>query len=173
MERGGHDDPVLTAMPDGKAAHPRVRTAIALADLRNPVICEALQTWQRLRGERRMPSRAELTPRAMRGFLKYTALVQVLDGGRDFRFRVAGDAVNIQQGMMLQGITTSDIDARIPGYGSQLRRAYARVLRRREALAYSGLYFRPADQHAFRHEAIMAPLGDDGETMDHLIVVAA
>ncbi len=173
MDRGRHDDPALTAVPDRPDGNQRVRTAIALSDLRNPAVCEALETWQRLRGERRMPSRADMSPRVMRGFLKYMALLQVLDEGRDFRFRVAGDAVNLQQGMPLQGMSTADIDARIPGYGSQLRRLYQRVLRRREVLAYRGLYFRPGDQHTFSHEFIMAPLGDDGETMDHLIVVAA
>jgi len=118
-----------------------------------------------------MPSRAQMTPRVMRSFLKHTALLQVVEGG--FRYRVVGDAVNLQQGIMLQGMTTADLDARLPGYGAQLARLYARACRRREILAYRGLYFRSADQHSFAHESIMAPLGDDGETPDHLIVVAA
>jgi hypothetical protein len=112
-------------------------------------------------------------PRVMRGFLKHMALIQVIDGGNDFRFRVVGDAVVIQQGMALNGVTTSDLDTRIPGYGAQLARAYRRVVRHRAPLAYRGLYFRPADKHTFSHEALMAPLGDDGESVDHLIVVAA
>ncbi len=121
-------------------------------------------TWQRLRGDRRMPSRADMTPRAMKGFLKYMTLAQALDGGRNFYFRISGDQVNIQQGMVLQGNTTDDIDARVPGYGAQLARLYARAMRRREVCAYRGLYFRPGDKHTFSHESIMAPLGDDGET---------
>jgi hypothetical protein len=48
-----------------------------------------------------------------------------------------------------------------------------RVLRHNAPLAYRGLYFRPGDEHIFSHEAIMAPLGADGETADHVIVVAA
>jgi hypothetical protein len=71
------------------------------------------------------------------------------------------------------GMTTSELDARIPGYGAQLARAYRRVVCHRVPLAYRGLYHRPADRHTFSHEAIMAPLSDDGETVDHLIVVAA
>ena len=127
------------------------------------MVREALQTWQRLRGTRRMPSRADMTPRAMKGFLKYMTLAQALDGGRNFYFRVSGYQVNIQQGIVLQGHTTDDIDARIPGFGSQLARLYARAMRRREVCAYRGLYFRPGDKHTFSHESIMAPLGDDGE----------
>jgi hypothetical protein len=164
---------VLTAISDEPEAERRASTSIPLSKLRNPIVCEAFATWQRLCGGRRFPSRADMSPRAMRGFLKNMTLVQVLDGGQDFRYRVSGDAVNLQQGMNLQGVTLTEIDARIPHYGSHLRKLYQRVLRRREPLAYRGLYYRPADQHTFSHESIMAPLSDDGETIDHLIVVAA
>ena len=98
---------------------------------------------------------------------------QPLDGGRDFRFRVSGDVVNIQQGMVLQGLTTADWDAKLPGFGTHMRRVYHRAMRRRAPVAYSGLYLRAADQHTCSHESLMAPLGDDGETVDHLIVVSA
>jgi hypothetical protein len=173
MRRENPDDPALMTLPDKQVTPQRVRTAIALDELRHPVVREALETWQRLRGVRRMPARADMTPRAMKGFLKYMTLAQALDGGRNFYFRVSGDQVNIQQGMMLQGLTTEEIDARIAGFGAQLARLYARAMRRREVCAYRGLYFRPGDKHTFSHEAIMAPLGDDGETPDHVIVVAA
>lgn len=172
MQGTRHESPVLTSLSDLPDGERRLPTEIALANLCNPIVCEALEAWKRLAGEKRMPARADMTPRVMRGFLKYMTLVQVLEGG-DFRFRVSGDVINIQQGMPLQGITTSDIDARLPGYGSHLRRLYQRVVRRREVLAYRGLYLRAADQHTFSHESIMAPLGDDGETVDHVIVVAA
>ena len=109
----------------------------------------------------------------MRDFLKYTALIEVLEGGREFRFRVSADAVNLQQGMTLQGMTTADIDLRAPGYGTNLNRLYARVFRRRVPHAYRGTYYRPTDGHAFSHESIMLPLGADGETVDHVLVVAA
>ncbi len=172
MSHAAQDDPALTTVPD-VSRDQRVRTAIALEELRNPIVCEALAVWQRLRGDKRMPSRADMSPRVMRGFLKHMALIQIVEGGRDFRYRVVGDAVIIQQGVALNEMTTADLDARIPGYGAQLARAYARVLRHRAPLAYRGLYFRPADKHTFSHESLMAPLGDDGETVDHLIVVAA
>jgi hypothetical protein len=172
MEHGTHDDPILNAIPPGKPGN-RARTGIDLDDLRNPVICEAFTVWQSLCAGRRMPSRAEMTPRAMKGFLKFAALLEVLDEGSDFRFRVAGDAVNIQQSMSLTGMTTADIDARVPGYGARLRSLYARVHRRREAFAYRGTYFRPGDKHSFAHESVMLPLGTDGETVDHVLVVAA
>ena len=172
MDRNGdHDDPVLTAMPPGRGKQ-RLRTGIDVEDLKHPVVCEALALWQGLCGERRMPPRSKVTPRMLRGFLKYAALIEVIDDGRDYRFRVSGDAVNQQQGMPLQGMTIADIDAHAPGYGSHLKRVYGRLLRRREPLAYRGIYFRPTDRHTFSHECVMLPLGEDGETMDHFLLVS-
>jgi hypothetical protein len=173
MRSARHDNAALTVLPDPDAGEQRVATEVALSDLRQPVVREAFDTWTRVKGERRMPSRADMTPRVMRGFLKYMCLLEVLEEGREFRFRVSGDVVNVQQGMALQGITTAEWDARVPGFGLHMRRVYQRVYRRREPLAYRGLYLRHADQHTFSHESLMAPLGDDGETVDHVIVVAA
>jgi hypothetical protein len=173
MRNGRQSDAAVTALPDPKAAEKRASTEIPLDELHSPVVRDALDTWTRLRGERRMPSRADMTPRAMRGFLKYLSLLEVIDGGGDFRFRISGDIVNIQQGMVLQGLTTSDWDAKLPGFGAHMRRVYHRVIRRRAPVAYSGLYLRAVDGHTFSHESLMAPLGSDGETVDHLIVVSA
>jgi hypothetical protein len=167
------DDPALKTLPDKEATPQRMRTAIGLDELRHPVVQAALETWERLRGERRMPSRADLSPREMKAFLKHVTLAQALDDGRTFYFRISGDQVNIQQGMVLQGLTTREIDARIPGFGSQLARVYARAMRRRTVCAYRGVYFRPGDRHTFGHESIMAPLAADGETPDHVLVVSA
>jgi hypothetical protein len=172
MSHVAQDDPSLITIPD-LPREQRVRTAIALDELQNPVVCEALTAWEAARRGRHMPSRANMGPRVMRGFLKHTALIQVVDGGCDFRYRVVGDAVILQQGVALNGMTTADLDARIPGYGAQLARAYGRVLRHRVPFAYRGLYYRPVDKHTFSHESVMLPLGDDGEAVDHLIVVAA
>ncbi|HWA90027.1 MAG TPA: PAS domain-containing protein [Rhizomicrobium sp.] len=172
MSGGDHGDPVLTAMPPGKGRD-RARTGIAIEDLKHPIVCEAYRVWNGLRGDTAMPARAAMTPKAMRGFLKYLALVEVLDGGREFRFRVSGDVVNVQQGMPLQGMTTADIDKRAPGYGANLNRLYARVFRRRVPHAYRGTYYRPTDGHAFSHESVMLPLSDDAETVDHVLIVAA
>ncbi len=170
MDRTAQDNPLVMATPE--AMEKGVRSSIALSDIRNPIVALALETWEQIRGEHAMPSRAQMTPRAMLRFLKNTALVEVLDDGRDFRFRVIGDAVNIQQGVSLQGMTTRDLDERMPGYGTWLARAYKRVFEQRTPLAYRGLYVRPADKHIFSHEAVMLPLGDDA-AVNHLLVVAA
>ena len=147
------------------------RTAIALDALENPIVVKALSVWNAVRGGRDFPTKADLTPRAMLGFLKYTALLRVLD--EDYVFRVVGDQITIQQGAQLQGKTTAEIDRVLPGHGSVLKRIYDGVLKARAPLAFRGWYLRPADRHPFCHEVVILPVSEDGLTIDHLFVVAA
>lgn len=151
----------------------RPRTAIALEALENPLVLKGLAAWKSARGARRMPAKADLTPRAMIEFLKHTALLRVLDGGEEFVFRVVGDQIALQQGAPVAGKTMAEIDTMLPGHGTVLKRIYQGVMTAGVPLAFRGWYLRPADRHPFCHEVVILPVADDGETIDHLFVVAA
>ncbi|HWA90028.1 MAG TPA: PAS domain-containing protein [Rhizomicrobium sp.] len=151
----------------------RPRTAIALDALENALVRKGLAVWNAARGTRPFPKKSELTPRAMLPFLKHTALLRVIDGGAEFVFRITGDQIDVQQGAQFQGLTMAEIDEKLPGHGSVLKRIYQSVLAARAPLAFRGWYLRPADQHPFCHEVVIMPVGDDGEAIDHLFVVAA
>jgi hypothetical protein len=59
--------------------------------------------WNELRGERDMPERGELSPRALGPALRYIQLFEVVEGGADFRCRVYGSAVAEQTGLQMTG----------------------------------------------------------------------
>jgi len=160
-------------MTQAEAVKPRARTAIALDALENPLVMKGLAAWRAARGQRRLPAKADLTPRAMVEFLKNTALLRVIDGGEEFVFRVVGDQIAVQQGAPMQGKTMAEIDAMLPGHGAVLKRIYQGVMTAGVPLAFRGWYLRPADKHPFCHEVVILPVADDGETIDHLFVVAA
>ncbi|HEY8950520.1 MAG TPA: PAS domain-containing protein [Rhizomicrobium sp.] len=149
----------------------RPRHGIGLSDLENPLVQKALSIWENARGSRSMPSRADMSPRAMSGLLRNTVLVRVLGQGDEFEFRIVGDAIVQAQGASLQGMTMAQIDLVLPGYGSILHNAYANTWRKRIPCAYSGWYVREADGRSMFHESLVMPLGDDGETVDHILVV--
>jgi hypothetical protein len=155
--------------PDGW----RSRNAIALAEIENPTVRKGLDVWERMRGNRRMPGRAELNPRALLGLLSHVAVVRVIGHGDEFEFRIVGDQIRVQQGVQLQGKRMADVEEMLPSYGSVLKRIYRDAYDAAEPRAFRGWYTRPADNHPFFHEVIIMPLGDDGKTVDHLIVVAA
>jgi hypothetical protein len=118
-----------------------------------------------------MPSRADMSPRAMSGLLRNTVLVRVIGAGDEFEFRIVGDAIVQAQGASLQGMTMAEIDLVLPGYGALLHDTYANTYRERAPFAYRGWYVREADGHSMFHESLVMPLGDDGQTVDHIMVV--
>jgi hypothetical protein len=154
------------------AVQTRPRTAIALGEIEHPLVRRALSVWQTACGTRRMPAKADLSPRAMAEFLKYTALLRVIDGGEEFVFRVVGDQIAVQQGAAVAGKTMAEIDVMLPGHGTVLKRIYQGVMTAGVPLAFRGWYLRPADKHPFCHEVVILPVADDGETIDHLFVIA-
>jgi hypothetical protein len=150
---------------------PRPRHGIALPEIENPLVQKALTIWDNARGARSMPSRADMSPRVMAGLLRNTVLVRVIGAGEEFEFRIVGDAIVQAQGASLQGMTMAQIDLVLPGYGSILHNAYANTWRKRAPCAYRGWYVREADGRTMFHESLVMPLGDDGETVDHILVV--
>jgi hypothetical protein len=149
------------------------RNAIALSDVGNPTVRKALDAWEHARGTRAMPSRTDMGPRTLLGVLSNTAILRVIDGGADFEFRIVGDQIRVQQGAPLQGKRMGDVQAMLPGYGDLLARIYRNAYEAAEPRAFRGGYTSPADKQPFFHEVVIMPLGDDGATVDHLIVVAS
>lgn len=149
----------------------RPRQGIALPEIENPLVQRALDIWQNARGARTMPARADMSPRVMSGLLRNTVLVRVLGGGDEFEFRIVGDAIVQAQGSSLQGMTMAQIDLVLPGYGTVLHGIYRNVHHKRQPFAYRGWYVRDADGRAMFHESLVMPLGEDGETVDHILVV--
>jgi hypothetical protein len=141
------------------------------AEVQNPMLRKAYEVWNVLKAARRFPTRAEIAPRNMAEFLRNTVLVRVLDGGKDFQFRIVGDAIAEVQGSSFRELTTTEIDARIPGYGAMLRSVYRQVCKTREPMAFRGWFVQPKTQLAFFHESLILPLGPDDATVDHILVV--
>jgi len=168
METTGPEEPAPTPERAGENAS----TSISATDLKQTYTCDAYAAWLGARGARRMPSRADMTPRVMRKFLSYVALAELVDEGKDFRFRVVGDGIANKQKLPLIGKTLTEVDQLLPGFGTFLRNLYLRTVQQRDALAYRGAYVRAADRHPFTYEAVILPLGDDGETPDHVLVVS-
>jgi hypothetical protein len=163
-------------MPRESAAEVTQRTSrnqIALAEIQNSLVRKALDIWERARGTRRMPARSDMGPRTLVGLLSNIAVLRVIDGGEEFEFRIVGDQIRMQQGAPVQGKRMAEVEIMLPGYGDVLKQIYRKAYDAAEPVAFRGWYTRAADNHPFFHEVIILPVGDDGATVDHLIVVAA
>ncbi len=145
--------------------------SIAPSEVQNPVTRKGLDLWQRARGARLFPTRAEMPPHDMADMLRNIVLVKVLDGGREFEFRIVGDAMVVAQGCSFRGMNLAQIDDVLPGYGTMLHGIYAQIFHQREALAFRGWFERRADNRAFFHETLVLPLGESEAEVDHILVI--
>jgi hypothetical protein len=69
---------------------PEIHPADSVED---PDLRHLLDYWNRLRGVRAMPARAEIEPKELRRSLRYVHMYDVVEGGEDFRARLVGTAV--------------------------------------------------------------------------------
>lgn len=154
--------------PDKSSVH-----VIALDDLESPVVRTGANYWRMLRGGRRLPGRADLSPREMRAILKHVVLLRVLDGGADYEYRVAGDAHVQAYGMSFKDMRISGIIAMSPHFGRMMYGLYEHVRTTAEPFAVRGWVGREvADARFVYYESAFLPLGDDGRTVDHIVVVS-
>ena len=135
-------------------------------EMLDPGLRRLLDTWNQIRGERAMPTRPELNPFVLGGLLRSTQLFDIVDEGRDFRFRVMGSGITEQTGLNVTGKCVSQLD------NEQLRgRIAAALWRVCETRAPVRLTARQSAVPHLQHkyiEAIYLPLGD-GETATHVI----
>lgn len=126
----------------------------------------AYDVWDSLRSGRVGPKRDELSPALLRSVLASTFMIDVVDGGRDFRFRFAGDRVIQFMGRRFAGMLLSEL----PGssFFDNMRAMYSGCVASKgpvtsgvRPVTYPGKEFLEA-------EAMVLPLSEDGSNITHL-----
>jgi hypothetical protein len=146
---------------------------LSLDELENPKVLTGVNYWRALRAGRRFPARSELAPRDMAGILRNIVLLRVLDGGKDYEFRIAGDAHVQSYGVNFAKLRNSDIERIAPEHGAFMRRAYEYVRTSAEPLAVRGWVGQEVKGALFAyHESVFLPLGEAEDSVDHILVVS-
>jgi hypothetical protein len=146
---------------------------IAPEDIENAAGRAAYAYWRMLRGGRKLPARAELSPRDMKGFLRNVVLLRVIDGGRDYEYRIVGELFVWAYGVQFRDKFLTQIEAAAPEHGARMRNLYEHVRTNAEPLALRGWVGREiADSRFVYHESVLLPLGSDGDTVDHILVAS-
>ena len=155
----------------GLDADPRICRIIPLADVDHAILLDAVGLWQRLKGERKYPSRNAVTPRILKPILRNTTLLRVVDEGADYDYRIVGDAYVMAHGQSFQGKLWSQTEAMSPGFYKFIKPVYDRVVRDGEPLAMRGWIERggASTGHVYC-EYVYLPLGED--RVDHILAVA-
>jgi hypothetical protein len=145
---------------------------IPLEEIDSPILLQGIAYWRRLRGEQPFPARADVTPRGLGNLLRNTTLLRVVDGGKDYEYRIVGDAYVMAHGTTFQGLCWSEIGKLSPGYHSMIKWTYDRVVRTAEPVAMRGWIERGGHSNEYIYsEYVFLPLGDS-KTVDHILIFA-
>lgn len=139
--------------------------------LRSRALREAFAYWRAKCGDRAMPSRDDLDPSEMLGWLSHTLLVDVVyenDRPQDFRFRLVGTDVVERYGKEFTGRTLSALD--LDGKSPEILDEYRRTVDRSRPQYFIDEFV----QHSGRpmhYERLLMPLSDDGQNINMLFGV--
>jgi len=122
--------------------------------------------WKGLAGDRVGPMREDVTPAKLRALLPWTWMVDVVDGGRDFRFRLAGDRVIHYMGRRYAGSLLSQF--RGPRFFETMHDVFAECVARKGPVAQGPIPSSLEQREYLEGEVIALPLSDDGAAVTSL-----
>ncbi len=133
----------------------------AIADAR---VRARLGYWREKRGDHAMPARADLDPLDIPTLLPIVGLIDVLDGGARFRYRLIGTEIVEVGG---HDPTGRFLDEVLPewGYADYLIGLFREVTRERRPL-YGESDFRGPGRMEHRVRRLLMPLSGDGQAVD-------
>ncbi len=149
------------------ARGPELRWGPSVDSLGAPQHQFLLRYWSDLRGARRMPHVNEIDAMEMRPALGYVNLLEAVEDGRDFRYRVFGSTVASVSGFDLTGQLASQLKASpyIVEFGVAVYRA---ARRRGEVLVTE--HGPPTAVYTSSWHRLVLPFGDDRGEAARLLV---
>lgn len=119
--------------------------------------------WRRKCRERAFPSRADIEPTEIPALLSHVFLIDVVDGGRDFRYRLLGTHIVESVGFEFTGQLVSEF---MRDREQELRaQDYHRLVESREPQHVIGNMVAFGRDY-MRYERVLCPLSSDGEAID-------
>ncbi len=123
--------------------------------------------WRERAGARPMPARADLDPLDMpKAALKDMGLMNVIDGGRDFRYRLVGTNNVSRMGVDITGYLASEVYR--GDYRGFLMGIYREVVEKKSCILSIG-QFSIAGPSNLRTTRLLMPLSSDGSQVDMIM----
>lgn len=134
----------------------------------DPIIHGLLEFWEAVRGQRPMPSRADIDPvRLGARLLPHILLVEAVDGGR-FRYRLCGSANEEAAGADLTGRHVDELNPH-PDYIRYMVGLYQQAQATGRPV-YSESRYMALNTNAIRDtRRLICPLSTDGRRADHFV----
>lgn len=131
-----------------------------------PLLAELYAYWTAKRGARFAPARTEVDPVEIPRLLPHLMLIDVVDRGARFRYRLAGTVIESRFGCSMVG---RYVDELMRGrYNGYIHGLYCELLTTRRAL-YSESAYGPDGNSPLYTRRLMLPLSSDGQTIDMVL----
>jgi hypothetical protein len=142
---------------------------IGIDDVAEPVLLDGFAYWKTLCGARAFPPRGAVTVRGLGRLLRHTLLLRVIEGGKDYEYRIVGDAHVVAHGLSVQGKLWSQAGDPHSVHRQMNKIVYDRVAQGREPVALRSWMEREIHiQELVYREGIYLPLGEAG-AVDHIL----
>ncbi len=159
----------LRAAPGDDPAIPFRSTGLSLESLDSQPGPKFLYDyWQRKLRGRRMPARSDIDPIELKAVLPSLILLDVQPSPLDFRYRLAGTRTYDIFGLDLTGRSVRELGPRAVSEGVW---ASLVALARDGIPQYVKLEFTTAAGYGRSFQVLRLPLGDDGKTVDRVLVM--
>jgi hypothetical protein len=135
----------------------------------DPFLKRVYSSWNMKRGERLMPSRADVELNLIPDILPHLFIVDVLSLPRRYRVRLAGSDVVTEYGEEITGRLMDELD--FDERSMPILQDYDRACRERQPVATRWNYTKHSGRH-LTYERLILPLADDGVKVDCLLCVA-
>jgi hypothetical protein len=134
--------------------------------LMSQVLRSAHASWLRICAGRFAPKREEISPAVLRSTLPSVWMMDVIDGGADFRFRFAGERVVQFMGRRYAGTLLSTLLEDV--YFQRMRLLLLECVKTKRPTAFGPARTRMKGKDYLETEVVVLPLSDDGEAINGL-----
>lgn len=141
---------------------------LEVSELREPEFLQAIVYWHTRRGQKLMPSRADISPVDIGKILSKVMLVDVLPGPPHFRYRIFGTSIADWIHFDATGQTLDAIEPE--NYRRMLFATYMECVGARAPIAHRVLW--DTRDVAHRYKRLMMPLSTDTRNVDMLLITS-
>ena len=139
----------------------------------SPIISERLRQlydyWADVKGKRFAPARKEINPVKLRDHLGWIWLMDVIDDGEDFRFRLGGDRIVQFLGERLAGLRLKEVQPKSPVFFGRFFDLAALATKKKKPVLGGPTQTAYEPKAYLEVEAVLLPLSDDGVNVTGLL----
>lgn len=134
----------------------------------DPRLTKFYQYWRDACRGKQTPSRADIDPVDIPSeLLPNLFLVEAVDGGRRFKFRLVGSESTVAAGRSLTGFHVDEVNPNA-AYAEYVSNLYRRVMNRHRPVISVSHFGSPLQEHRIT-QRIMCPLSNDGRQVNMIV----